>query len=122
MPTKRIMVLLGDLFFAPAVESGLRQQGYAPDVRHTDQPPTGLGDPPPALLIVELDAPEALWRPLVGQAGAAGVPCLGYGPHVDLDLRQRALDAGVTQVVGRSAFATQLPTLVERLAGPPEQV
>ncbi len=115
MPDKRIMVLLGDLFFAPAVQSALSQLGYAPDVRHVESPPGELGDPPPALLIVELDAPQSAWEPLVQQAKDRGVPSLGYGPHVDLDLRQRALDAGITQVVGRSAFATQLPSLVQRL-------
>lgn len=119
MQTKRILVVLGDLFFAPSVESALGQLGYTPDVRHTDAPPDGLGEPPPALLILELDAPQAVWEPLARAAQAAGVPTLGYGPHVDLDLRQRALGAGVTQVVGRSTFATQLPGLVQRLAGPP---
>ncbi|MFC1975576.1 hypothetical protein ACFLXQ_04185 [Chloroflexota bacterium] len=41
-------------------------------------------------------------------------PVLGFGPHVDLELRQQALDTGCDAVVGRSAIATQLPQLVKK--------
>lgn len=116
---KRILVFLDDLFFAPAVQSTLSQLGYQPELQDTLTCTGALGDPPPALVIVQLDAPRSAWEPLVRAATAAGVPTLGFGPHVDLDLRQQALDAGVTQVVGRSGFHGQLPSLVRKHAGEP---
>lgn len=117
MSLKRILVLTGDLFFAPHIEATLRQLGYAPDMREAAAP-GDLGDPPPALLIIELEAPDESWGPLLATARAVGVPSLGYGPHVDVDRTKRARLAGMTQVVGRSAFSSGLPALVERLAGP----
>jgi hypothetical protein len=48
------------------------------------------------------------------------VPILAYGPHVDLELRQRALDAGCDAVVGRSAVASNLSSLVEKWAWQPD--
>ncbi|RME70723.1 MAG: DUF309 domain-containing protein [Chloroflexi bacterium] len=45
---------------------------------------------------------------------AAHVPVLGFGPHVDLQLRARALEAGCTAVVARSAIVQQLPQLVQK--------
>ena len=42
------------------------------------------------------------------------VPIFGFGPHVDLTLRQQALTADCDAVVGRGAVATQLPHPVEK--------
>ena len=49
------------------------------------------------------------------------VPILAYGPHVDLELRQRALDAGCDAFVGRSAVAQNLPSLVKKWAWLPDR-
>jgi predicted metal-dependent hydrolase len=45
---------------------------------------------------------------------------VGYGPHVDLDLRQRALEAGCDTVVARSAIASNMASLLERHAWRPD--
>lgn len=41
-----------------------------------------------------------------------GIPVIGYCSHVQQDLQQRALDAGCTSVLSRSAFVQQLPKLL----------
>jgi hypothetical protein len=42
------------------------------------------------------------------------IPVLGFGPHVDLELREKALLAGCDSVVGRGAIAGKLPQLIEK--------
>jgi hypothetical protein len=37
---------------------------------------------------------------------------LAFGPHKDLDLRRRALEAGADRVIANSAFMTALPALL----------
>jgi hypothetical protein len=46
---------------------------------------------------------------------------VGYGPHVDLGLRQRALDAGVDAVVGRSAIVNSFDSLLQRHVWKPDE-
>jgi hypothetical protein len=46
---------------------------------------------------------------------------VGYGPHVELDLRGQALDVGCDAVVGRSAIAGNLDSLLQRYAWKPDR-
>lgn len=61
------------------------------------------------LLVVDLERenPDAV----VG----LGVPVLGFYPHTDAELRERADAAGVDLIVPRSRLAREMPDLVERL-------
>jgi len=43
-------------------------------------------------------------------------PVVGYGPHADLELRRRALEAGCDAVVARSAVANNMSSLLQRYA------
>jgi hypothetical protein len=51
---------------------------------------------------------------LIKKSKAGPVPVLGFGPHVDLSLREKALAAGCDAVVGRGAVTTNLAYLVEK--------
>jgi hypothetical protein len=46
---------------------------------------------------------------------AAGVPTIGFYPHVDVDTRRRALEAGYDVVVPRSKMARETVAVVEGL-------
>jgi len=61
------------------------------------------------LLIADLDRIEP--------AAVAGmeVPVLGFHRHTDVEVRERAEDAGVDLVVPRSRMAREMPALVQRL-------
>ena len=63
------------------------------------------------LLIADLEhsEPDALV--------ALGLPVLGFYPHTDAELRQRAEATGVNLVVPRSRLVREMPQLVERLLG-----
>jgi hypothetical protein len=67
-------------------------------------------------LLVGMAATRRPWQAIVQQARAddltRGLYVLAFGPHMNLELRARALDAGVDRVVANSAFMRLLPTLL----------
>lgn len=61
----------------------------------------------PSLLIVDLDRCED-----VEGFALEGVEVIGFGPHVDTELHQRAVDLGYCEVLARSVFFKRLPSLL----------
>ena len=114
-----LVLIVDDLMFGPRLEAMARQAGYEP-VYATDEARLAQAlVQAPALCIVDLSASTFDWERLVRFVKGPmkkndHLPVLGFGPHVDLDLRERALQAGCTAVVGRSAIVTNLPALIEK--------
>lgn len=112
-----IVLIVDDLMFLPKLEDGLRHLGYQPLVAINETTLTRALFTAPVLVIVDLFSRSFDWEALVRLVKgpkASHVPVLGFGPHVDLQLRERALAAGCTIVVGRGAMVSQLPQLVEK--------
>lgn len=114
-----IVLIVDDLMFLPRLENGLRQLGYHPLVATNETDLSRALFTAPVMVIVDLFSQSFNWERLVRFVKGPGkkavhVPTLGFGPHVDLELRERALAAGCTAVVGRGAIASQLPHLVEK--------
>jgi predicted metal-dependent hydrolase len=74
----------------------------------------------PALVIVELrsqDIPWADWIAAMKSSPATRrIPVLAYGPHVDLDLRAKALAAGCDAVLAQGRLVSALPELITKYA------
>jgi predicted metal-dependent hydrolase len=119
-----VLVLEDDLLFAWRVETGLRANGYG--ARFVTQF-SELGEAlkaAPVLILVNTGSRGVPWMRMVELAKARRVlphaSIVGYGPHVDLELRQRALEAGCDAVVGRSAIAGKLDSLLQRYVWKPD--
>jgi hypothetical protein len=110
--------------FGAGVETRLRGLGYQPQFAATTPAFDRLLKAAPALVLVNVGSPTLNWEHLVDHAKNESqwrhVPIVAYGPHVDLDLRRRALEAGCDAVVGRSAVASGLPALVDKWAWRPD--
>lgn len=114
-----IILLVDDLLFLPRLEQELRHSGYQPVVATDELQLTRAIGAAPILAIVDLFSQSIDWEGLVRflkgpQKKGNHIPVLGFGPHVDLDLRERALAAGCEAVVGRGAIVTQLPHLIAK--------
>lgn len=123
MTAAPVLLLVDDLMFAPRLENSLRALGYRPLAATDEAQLSRALAQAPVLAIVDLASPAVDWERLVGFIRGPGkkadhVPVLGFGPHVDLALRERALAAGCTAVVGRSAIsdAARLGSLVNKYA------
>jgi hypothetical protein len=53
-----------------------------------------------------------LIRQIRTEPGLENVHILAFGPHMNLQLRAQAIDAGASRVVANSAFVRLLPTLL----------
>jgi CheY-like chemotaxis protein len=121
---RTIVILEDDIMFGTGIEATLRGLGYEPVFADTTPTFDRLLKGSPALVLVNVGSRTLDWEHLVDHAKNESqwrhVPILAYGPHVDLELRQRALEAGCDTVVGRSAVANTLSSLVEKWAWQPD--
>ncbi len=114
-----IILIVDDLMFLPGLTRNLHALGYQTVTATNDTDLSRTLFKAPVLVIVDLFSQNFNWEALVrlikgpGKK-AAHVPVLGFGPHLDLQLRERALAAGCSAVVGRGAIVGQLPQLVEK--------
>ena len=124
-PVGRTIVLLeDDVMFGTGLESKLRALGYKPSFADTAPTFDRLLKGSPALVLVNIGSPTLDWEHMVDHAKNESqwrhVPIVAYGPHVDLSLRQRALDAGCDAVVARSVVSGKLPALIEKWSWQPD--
>lgn len=120
-----VLAIDDELLFSTRVESTLRAIGFQPlFVSRAEQIGEAL-NAFPVLALVNVGSATSHWQellPLVKARRADRPPVVvGYGPHVDLELRQRALSAGCSAVVGRSAVAKDLRSLLRRYAWKPDR-
>jgi len=119
-----VLVVADDLFVRGRIDATARAVGrsvrYA---RSADDFRAALRADRPRAVLVGLAATRLPWAELVRELradpAAAGTYVLAFGPHKNLDLRARALDAGVDRVLANSAFTRALPQL---LAAPSAEV
>jgi DNA-binding NarL/FixJ family response regulator len=68
-----------------------------------------------ALLLIDLDLGEPALE-LISQARShdAELPIIAWGPHVAVDLLNRAGQAGASEVMTRGSFTSKLPEIVQQ--------
>lgn len=140
-----IVTLISDLFLAAPVENAVRAAGYrlvrierGSDLEPDSTPEHGrvfLGEPltgrgfefirrlaewRPALMLVELSSIAIPWFDWISAAKSSPatrrIPVIGFGPHTDLALRAKALEAGCDLVVAKSRLLSALPELIAQHA------
>jgi predicted metal-dependent hydrolase len=119
-----VLVFEDDLLFASRIEHGLDASGFQARFVSKISELTEALKSAPVLILINAGSQRLPWPRMVALAKERRLPplapALAYGPHVDLDLRQRALDAGCDAVVARSAIANSLPALLQRYAWKPD--
>ena len=112
-----VLVVDDDLMFLPRLENNLRHLGYYPITATDDSQLTLALFKSPVLVIIDLFSRSFDWGSLIKlikRSKAGPVPILGFGPHIDLSLRETALAAGCDAVVGRGAVVSNLAHLVDK--------
>lgn len=120
MTGRRVVAVVPDLFFATRIAVTAVRLGVTLETPATEEALAAIRGRPPALVILDLRAPGdplALARALKADPETRSVPVVGFYPHVEGALRERALAAGVDQVLPRSAFTARLPALLAGEAG-----
>jgi CheY-like chemotaxis protein len=72
----------------------------------------------PALVILDLNSPRTdpigIVAAMKADPALAAIPTLGFVSHVQTDLIDQAREAGVGEVMARSAFTQRLPEILLR--------
>ena len=112
-----ILALVDDLFVTARIDAAARgAQRQVRYVRSAADFQAALREGNPEAVLVGMAATRLPWADLIRQAKAdgatAGTYVLAFGPHKDLALRQRALEAGADRVIANSALMQELPRLL----------
>ena len=114
-----ILAVLDDLLFSSKIRTTARQLGVT--IAFARSSASALADmrkSPPSLVIFDLNNPRTDPLGTVGVMKAdpalAKIPTMGFVSHVQTDLIEAARQAGVGEVLARSAFAQNLPSILER--------
>jgi hypothetical protein len=105
----RVALLCPDLLFGSRVEGALRAAGHEV-TRYRGEAAVDAD-----ALVVDLTG-EGVDAAAVARA-VNGVPKIGFYPHVDVETRRLALEAGYDVVVPRSKMARETAAVVERALG-----
>ena len=112
-----LLAIVDDLFTRSRIDAAAGVAGV--EVRYAgsfDEIRAAVAEGPARAVLVGMAATRRPWPEIVRQVRAddatRGLYVLAFGPHKNLDLRARALDAGVDRVVANSAFTRLLPTLL----------
>ena len=117
--TIQILALEKDLFFSVKMRDTLRHHGMDVTVVRTlaafEQRVAAEEEEKPALVIVNTAISGVDWEGAIRRAREHGLPVLAFGSHMDLEARQKALQAGAQRVVANSKFASDMPGLVHKM-------
>jgi CheY-like chemotaxis protein len=112
-----ILAVLDDLMFTSKIKTTAAQLGVTVGfARSADAALAEMRKTPPALVILDLNNPRTEPLSIVARMkqdpALAPVPTVGYASHVQTDVIQAARQAGVDNVLARSAFTQQLPEIL----------
>jgi CheY-like chemotaxis protein len=111
----RVLAIVDDFMVRSRIEAAA---GPETGLRFTSGPDDLLAalEPRPDLVLVGLAASRQDWehqvRLIRAHPEAAAVPIVAFGPHRDLEARNRALAAGADRVLANSALMLALPALL----------
>ncbi len=112
-----ILAVLDDLMFTSKIKTTAAQLGVTVGfARSADAALAEMRKTPPALVILDLNNPRTEPLSIVARMKAdpalAPVPTVGYASHVQTDVIQAARQAGVDDVMARSAFTQNLAEIL----------
>jgi CheY-like chemotaxis protein len=114
-----ILAVLDDLMFSSKIKTTANQLGIPLTfARSADAALGEMRKAAPSLVIFDLNNPRTNPLGIVAamkqEPALAAIPTVGYASHVQVDVINAARQAGVDEVLPRSAFTTQLAEILKR--------
>ena len=113
-----VLAMVDDLMFASKIKTAASQLGVAVTfARSSAAALAAMKDTAPALVILDLNNPRT--DPLGTVAAmkrdpaTASIRTVGYASHVQVDVIDAAREAGVDEVMARSAFTSKLAEILK---------
>ncbi len=118
---KKILAVLDDLLFTVKINDAAKRSGLEVDFIKSETDVLEKARQHPLLIILDLNSHSVDPLKLIGELkrgeDTKSISLIGYVSHVQGELKQQAHDAGCDMVMARSAFSTNLPTILKRHAG-----
>jgi PleD family two-component response regulator len=113
-----ILALVDDLMFASKIKTAAGQLGVpVAFLRSGEAALTKMRETPPSLVIFDLNAtrldPVGTAAAMRADPALAAIRTVGFVSHVHTELIDAARAAGVTEVIARSAFSSQLAEILK---------
>jgi CheY-like chemotaxis protein len=114
-----ILAIVDDLMFASKIKTTASQLGVAVAfARSSAAALTDMRANQPALVILDLNStrtdPLGTVAAMKADPALAAIPTIGFASHVQTDVIDAARQAGVGEVLARSAFTQRLPDILSR--------
>ncbi|HKB13852.1 MAG TPA: hypothetical protein VKD69_24470, partial [Vicinamibacterales bacterium] len=114
-----ILAVLDDLMFTSKIRTAAGQLGVAVSfARSADAALSEMRKGSPSLVILDLNNartdPLGIVAAMKQEPALASIPTVGYVSHVQTDVINAARQAGVGEVMARSAFTQQLAEILTR--------
>jgi PleD family two-component response regulator len=114
-----ILAVLDDLMFTSKIRTTAAQLGVeVAFARSADTALAEMRKAPPSLVILDLNNPRTepltIVQTMKQDPALASVPTVGYASHVQTDVINAARQAGVSDVLARSAFTQHLAEILRR--------
>jgi PleD family two-component response regulator len=118
-----IIAILEDLMFISKIKTAASQLGVAVTfARSADAARGEMQKATPSMVILDLNSartdPLGIVRSMKANAELASIPTVGFVSHVQTDVINLARQAGVDEVLARSAFTAQLADILRRTQRP----
>lgn len=111
---RRVLAVVPDLFFATKIAATAKMAGVELELVPPQRAAERMAQAPAALVILDLQARDAIALVSALKLAAPKVPVVGFFSHVEVALRTSALAAGVDAVLPRSQFVVKLAALLSR--------
>ena len=114
-----ILAIVDDLMFTSKIKTAASRLGVAVAfARSSEEALVEMRTEPPALVILDLNSrrgdPLATVASMKRDPALASIRTIGFVSHVQADLIDAAREAGVDDVLPRSAFTARLPEILRR--------
>ena len=115
-----ILAVLDDLMFSSKIKTTAGQLGVAVTfARSAETAIAEMRKSAPSLVILDLNNartnPLGIVASMKEDPALASIPTVGYASHVQTDVINAARQAGVGEVLARSAFTIQLADILRRV-------
>jgi PleD family two-component response regulator len=116
-----ILAILDDLLFTSKIRTAAAQLGVTVAfARSAEAALAEMRSRAPALVIFDLNNPRTdplgTVRAMKAEPALASIPTVGFASHVQVDVIRAAQEAGVDDVMARSAFTQRLGEILGRSA------
>lgn len=117
----RVVAVLDDMFFSSKIKEAAKQTDLNLEIiKDADGLVESLRKAPPKLILVDLNSKKLNPLSLIGDINSEsklqGITTIGYLPHVEEELKKKAIQAGFDKVMPRSRFSRELPQILKKYA------